>query len=87
MEAAAAIFDWFRDADNRAAVQAITATLVVFVAWATGLVGWIVRQVRRPPPEKPTPPTIRQRADHGGVNVAGNARDVSTTVNRADDPS
>jgi hypothetical protein len=87
MEWIGGIIDWFREAENRAAVEAITATLVVLVAWTTGLFGWIARQVRGGPPQPSSTPTVRQQAESGGVNVAGNARDISSGVSRPDDPS
>jgi hypothetical protein len=75
----AAVFEWFRDADNRGAVQVIAAVAVVLVAWATGLLRWLFGLLRA----KPAPPANDSRpsqtASGGGVNVGGDVKGDVTT--------
>jgi hypothetical protein len=80
-------FDWFRDADNRGAVQVLLAVVLALVAWAIGLLRWLVALFTPAAREKPAKPTLRQTATHGGVNIGGNARDVATGRRRDDDPA
>lgn len=84
------LLEWFKDPENRAAAQALAAVAAVVVAWATGLLRWVAGLIRgRPGPARPeagkAPPQMVARS--GGVNVAGNARDVRTGAGAGDDPS
>jgi hypothetical protein len=54
------VLDWFRDADNRKAVQVRLAVLLGLVAWETGLPRWLVALLTHPAKEKPMPQTLRQ---------------------------
>jgi hypothetical protein len=54
------VLDWFRDADNRKAVQVRLAVLLGLVAWETGLPRWLVALLTHPAREKPMAPTLRQ---------------------------
>lgn len=87
MEFLSTIFDWFRNADNRGAVQVLVAVAVIVVAWVTGLLKWLAGLLR--PKAKTAAGETRpsQTASGGGVNVAGNARDITTHASKTDDPS
>jgi hypothetical protein len=54
------VFDRFRDADNRGAVQVLLTVVLALVAWATGLLNWLVALFTPAAREKPMPPTLRQ---------------------------
>jgi hypothetical protein len=60
VEILTSVFDRFRDADNRGAVQVLLAVLLALVAWATGLLNWLVWLFTPAAREKPMPPTLRQ---------------------------
>ncbi len=81
-ETLAGVFEWFRDPDNREAVQVIVAVAVVVVAWATGLLRWLFGLLRNKPAAPETKPRPTQTASGGGVNVGGDVKGDVTT--RAD---
>jgi hypothetical protein len=81
------ILEWLHDPDNRGAAQVAMAGAALLVAWATGLLRWAVGVLRRRRPEDRSKEGPHQTASGGGVNVAGNARDVTTHGWSRDDPS
>jgi len=87
VEVASAVLEWFRDSDNRGAVQALVGILAVIVAWLSGLLGLILRRLRSGAERRSGSPGLNQRAESGGVNIGGNARDVTTRVGGRDDPA
>lgn len=79
VETVSAVFDWFKDPNNRGAVQVIAGVAVVIVAWATGLVRWIFGLFRREKPEAAKDARPTQTASSGGVNVGGKVEGNVTT--------
>lgn len=76
------IFNWLLDPDRRGVVILALSVTVTIVGWATGLLRWLAGLVW---PKKG--PSLHQSAQSGGVNIGGNAGDVTTHTGRADDHS
>ncbi len=84
----AGIFDWFREPDNRGAVQVLAGLAVIAVAWATGVLRWLAGLLWPKPTIPPSASGPSQRASGGGVNVGGSvAGNVVTQARKNDDPS
>ena len=88
MQILSGLLEWLKDPENRGAAQALAALLAVALAWAGGLFRWLAGLVR-PRAAAPTSSPPAMTAQSGGVNVAGNARDIPTGARSggADDPS
>ena len=53
MQGLSSLFEWFKDPDNRGAVQALAGVAAICAAWATGLLRWLVGAVRGKPRAAP----------------------------------
>ena len=71
MEFISTVFDWFRDPDNRGAVQVLAAVAVIVVAWATGLLRSLVGLFAPEAQGACARPGPRQTASGGGVITPG----------------